>query len=293
MEIANAVSLFDGLPAYEATVTFRVHEPDGTVKNGTYTRVSAGPGAHRDETTFGDYHTVKVVSGDRISQSSTTKTPPEVRDLKRHLPIVVGEFDQSDVVHAIRERNVLGRPGKCIEFDTLTNGAPQQNEICVDTERGVVLTWRVGDDYVENTDFFRLANLYEPGHIRHYLRNQLHMEIDQQIKLIDGAVDPNVFNPPSSQWSTMVPCTTDRRPVAVFTPQPPPGKNGDRIVDVVVHGKIGEDGAVHGAVVDSSPDASLEAEALRVIATWKFLPLLCNGEAAALVSDFVLHFQGR
>jgi hypothetical protein len=293
MEVANAVSLPGGLPSFEHTVTFRVHELDGTVKEGRFTRVSAGAAGHRDEITFGDYHAVIVISGERISQHHTTAVPPEVRELRRQLPIHLGRFDQSDVIQAVQEANILGRPAKCIAFDTLTNGVMQNNEICMDTERGVVLRWRVGDEYIENTDFFRIANLYEPAHIRRYLRHQLQMEIDQGMKLIDGPVDPNVFTPPSSEWNTTYQCSTSRRPVAVFTPQPPPGKNGDKVVDVLVHGNIRRDGKVHGAVVDSSPDPTLNAEALQLISTWKFLPLICNDEPASLSTDFVLHFQGR
>lgn len=293
MEVANAVSLPGALPSFEHTVAFRVHEPDGTVKEGTFTRVSAGAAGHRDEVTFGDYHAVIVVSGDRISQHHTTAVPPEVRELRRQLPIHLGRFDQSDTIHAIQGENISGHPAKCVEFDTLTNGAPRSNEICMDTERGVVLRWRVGDEYIENADFFPIANLYEPAHIRRYLRHQLQMEIDQQMKLIDGTLDANVFTPPSSVWRTMYQCSTSRRPVAVFTPQPLPGKNGDKVVDVLVHGNIRPDGKVHDAVVDASPDPKLNAEALQLISTWKFLPLICNDEPASLSTDFVLHFQGR
>lgn len=293
LEVANAVSLPGALPSFEHTVTFRVHEPDGAVKEGSFTRVSAGAAGHRDEITFGDYHGVIVISGDRISQHHTTKAPPEVRELRRQLPMHLGRFDQSDIIRSIETTNVLGRPAKCIEFDTLTNGVPRKNEVCVDTERGVVLRWRVGDEYIENTDFFRVGSLYEPAHIRRYLRDKLQMEIDQQMKLIDGPVDANVFTPPSSRWNTMYDCSTSRRPVAVFTPQPAPGKNGDKVVDVLVHGNIHPDGKVHGAVVDSSPDPKLNAEALEIISTWKFLPLICNDAPASLSTDFVLHFQGR
>ena len=293
MEIARAASHPGVLRNFEQTVTFRVHEPDGSVQEGSFSRVSAGATGHRDEYTFGDYRHVIVISGDRISQHATGPMPPEVRELKRQLPIHVGSFDQSDVIHSIQQQNVLGHPAKCIEFDTLTNGVPRANEICMDAERAVVLSWRVGDEYIENTDFFRVANLYEPAHIRRFLNGKLQMEIEQQMKVIDGPVDPNVFTPPSKRWDTTYECSTSRRPVALFTPQPVPGKNGDKIVDVLVHGDIRPDGKVHGAVVDSSPDPNLNAEALQLISTWKFLPMICNGNPATVPTDLVLHFQGR
>jgi hypothetical protein len=294
LEVANAVSLPGGLPPFEQTVSFRVHEPDGSVKEGSFTRVSAGAAGHRDEITFGQYHSVYVMYADRVSgKRNAQEPPPEIRELRRNLPIQLGRFDQSDVIRAIRESSVLGRPAKCVEFETLTNGTPVANELCTDTERGVLLRWRVGDDYIENTDFFRIANLYEPAHIRRYLRGQLRMEIVQQMKAIDGPVDPNVFSPPSSQWNTVTGCANRRRPVAVFTPQPLPGNNGQQIVDVVVHGYITDKGAVWRPVVDSSPNPGLNSEALQIVSTWRFLPLMCNDKPAMTDADFVLHFQGR
>ncbi|MDR3749634.1 MAG: hypothetical protein P4M04_16050 [Acidobacteriota bacterium] len=194
MEIANAASHPGVLHNFAQSVTFRVYEPDGSVQEGTSTRVSAGATGHRDERTFGEYHHVIVISGDRISQHATGPMPPEVRELKRQLPIHVGRFDQSNVIHSIQQQNVLGHPAKCIEFDTLTNGVPRANEICMDTERAVVLGWRVGDEYIENSDFFRVASLYEPAHIRRFLNGKLQMEVGQQMKVIDARSIP-MFSP--------------------------------------------------------------------------------------------------
>lgn len=47
MEVANAVSLPGGLGNYRQAVTFRVHEPDGSVREGAFTRISGGHGAAR------------------------------------------------------------------------------------------------------------------------------------------------------------------------------------------------------------------------------------------------------
>jgi hypothetical protein len=32
---------------------------------------------------------------------------------------------------------------------------------------------------------------------------------------------------------------------------------------------------------------------MKLVATWKFTPLMCNDKAAATIADFVVHFQGR
>ena len=34
-------------------------------------------------------------------------------------------------------------------------------------------------------------------------------------------------------------------------------------------------------------------EAMKLVATWEFTPLMCNDKPAATVADFVVHFQGR
>ena len=129
MEVANAVSLPGALRNYEQVVTFRVHEPDGTVREGSFTRQSAGADGHRDEFTFGDYHKVIVISGDRISQTHSATTPPEVRELRKYVPIHLGRFDQQDVIRSIESTNVVGRPAKCINFDSHFGTTQQANQL--------------------------------------------------------------------------------------------------------------------------------------------------------------------
>jgi hypothetical protein len=294
MEVANAVSLPGGLRNYEHVVTFRVHESDGTLKEGTFTRVSAGAAGQRDEITFGDYHAVIVFSGDRISQTQTTIVPPEVRELRKRLPVQLGRFDKEDVIRSIDDANVLGRAAKCINFDTHFGATLQANQLCVDSERGTLLRWQVGDEVIENADFCAIANLWEPAHIRRFVRGALQFEIDQRMTAIEGAMDPNVFLPPSQHWDKTYECRTSRRPVGISTPMPPAGDAGTDTIDVIVHGRIrGSNGNVDQVQIQSSPRPDLNAEALKLVSTWKFLPLLCNDAPATVDGDFVVHFQGR
>src|SRR5260370_39312541 len=56
MEVANAVSLTGGLGNYEQTVTFTVHDVrNGSVKEGTFSELSAGGGWRPGEVTLMDY----------------------------------------------------------------------------------------------------------------------------------------------------------------------------------------------------------------------------------------------
>jgi TonB family protein len=293
LELANAASLPGGLRNYEQTVTFRVHEPDGTVKEGTFTRVSAGASAHRDEISFGDYHVIGVVSGDRASQNGPLVVPPEVREVRHRLPVQLGRFDQEDVIRSIEEANILGRSARCINFNTHFGTTLQRNQICVDRERGTLLRWQVGDDVIENVDFFPIANLWEPAHIRKFVKGELQLEMDQRMTVIEGGLSPDTFLPPSQHWDKLYACKNIRRPVGTSMPMPQAGTAGSQITDVIVHGWIRSDGTVHDVQIQSSPRPDLNAEALKVVSTWTFLPLLCNDRAATTESDFVVHFQGR
>lgn len=292
MEMANAASLAGGLRNYRQTVSFVAYDRvTGAPKSGTFTRLSAGSAGHRDEINFGDYHSIRATAGNRVSATETSPEPAEVRELFSQLPIRLGRFDHEDIIRSIEDSAVLGRSARCINFDTQFGDTLQANQICVDSERAALLRWRVGEELVENSEFFQIRNLWEPGHIRLFERGALRLEIEQQI--VSAEVDPASFVPPNGRWNTMFPCRNPRRPVAVFTPMPPAGDSGTGIVDVVAHGYIWSNGKVQPTGIESSLRPDLNDEALRLVATWRFLPLICNDEPATTDSDFVVHFQNR
>jgi hypothetical protein len=76
-------------------------------------------------------------------------------------------------------------------------------------------------------------------------------------------------------------------------PMPAPGSAGTEIVDVVVRGYIWDTGAVEPRNIVSSLRPDLNAEAMKLVATWKFTPLICNDQVSTTIADFVVHFQGR
>jgi hypothetical protein len=288
-----AVSHFGGLRDYRQEVKFRVREADGSIREGVFTRLSAGAAGNRDEITFGGYHSVRVIVGNRQSETHTAEEPPEIRELRRQLPVHLGRFDQQDVINSILESNVLGRNAKCINFDTHFGDTIQTNQICLDTERGSILRWQVGREVIENTEYFQISSLWEPGHIRRFLDGQLQFEIEQQITAMDTPVDPTVFAPPSPSWQTFTDCKNMRPAIATSTPMPPPGNAGTGIIDVVVHGYIWSDGSVREPQIESSSRPDLNEEALKIVTRWKYLPLLCNDKVAVTTSEFVVHFQDR
>ena len=169
LERATNVSLPGTVANYEAVVTFRVHYPDGSTKDGTYTRVAVGtPGntAERDEETFGEFHGIRVRSGNRVSSTVGWMEPPEFRELRDQLPVHLARFDQEDIIKSIEETSIMMRPSKCIQFDTHFGSTLQHNELCMDNEHGYLVRWTVGNEYIENTDFKPVGDLWEPTHIR-------------------------------------------------------------------------------------------------------------------------------
>jgi TonB family protein len=74
---------------------------------------------------------------------------------------------------------------------------------------------------------------------------------------------------------------------------PPAGDASTDTIDVIVHGRIRDNGKVDQVQIQSWPRPGLNAEALELVSTWKFLPLLCNDAPATVDGDFVVHFQGR
>jgi TonB family protein len=297
IERANQVSLPGTVANFEQVVTFRVHYPDGSTKEGTYSRIGAAKGmasSYREERTFGDYHAITVRSDNRLSSTGTWAEPPELREVREQLPVHLGRFDHEDVILSINDDSVKGRPAKCIEFNTHFGATLQHNELCTDVEHGYLVRWKVGNEYIENSEYFQVGNLWEPAHMQRSIHGKLRLELTQSVKVIEGEVDPNIFTPPTGRWNKTFECQNMRRPVVLSTPQPAPGDKTTKITDVLVTGMIRETGKTEALKVQSSsgrPD--LDAEALTTVAAWTFQPMMCSSHPVTTEADFVVHFQGR
>jgi hypothetical protein len=293
LERANQVSLPGTVPNYEQVVTFRVRYFDGTTKDGTYSRVAAGAAGYREEEALGDYHAISVRSGDRMSSTKGWTEPPEFRELREHLPVLLGRFDHEDVIRSIEETTLQGHAAKCIHFDTHFGATLQHNQLCTENERGVLLHWQVGEEIIDNEDYFAVGTLWEPAHIVRRVRGALRMEIDQKITVAEGPVDANLFTPPTAHWNKLFQCRTWRRAIGTSTPQPTPGNHGTATVDIIVTGMIRETGKTEALKIQSSSRPDLEAEAIATVSQWTFQPMVCNDKVVTSDGDFVVHFQGR
>jgi hypothetical protein len=290
LERSNAATTVVKPPNLERTDTFRVFGSDG-IKEGTFTRVVIQGTGRREETTFGDYHVLNVFTDHNMATVRTHElVPAEIATLMRITPIFHVRFDGEDVIHSITNREVHGQAARCIEFDTVKGQKTDANEICVAAANGALLLEKVGDELIENSEFFSFAGALVPGRIDYSFAGVRKMEITQVMEPLTDTTANVLVAPPDADMRHN--CRTFRRPFGQYMPQPKPG-NGGTNVDVIVRGLIMQDGKIHDAVVQSSVRPDLNAEALNLIHQWVFTPGLCEDHPGVFEAIYALHFQGR
>jgi TonB family protein len=291
LEHASAVSVPLSRGLFEQTVTFRAYSPGGGTREGKYTRLYGAANVYRDEMEYGDYHYVYVFNHGHVAKIKTLEVSPFVaRKVMDLVPIYLVRFDHADVIHSINDEELNGRATRCIAFESTYGEKTDQNEICVDKQLGTMVHVNLGDQTVNNYDFFQYRGAYYPGRIE-YEKNDLKIEMEQTVKEIQGPLDPSALAPPAGAVVGTV-CQEYRRPFGQFMPQPKPG-NGSRAVDIRLHGVVRTDGKIHDATIDSSDWPDLNEEALSIIKTWRFNPAMCDGKPADGPVDIVLHFASR
>jgi len=287
LEVANAVSHASHpmLPVREQG-TFRSYGLDGTMKDGHYDNLRDGD-IERFEVVYGSFHSISVHYPDKIVQNDAVQQPPEIEEMERLTPLLIGRFDKSDTILSIQPATLEGRPAKCIEFETVNGKTVQSNEICVDEERGTLSRWRVGSDLIDDTDYVQFQGVWMPTHIRHYINGTLRMEIEQKFSTMQRPVDWASLTP--TQGHTLRECDPYKRPVIQSAPQPASAGPGPWY-DVKVQAIIGKDGHVYEAAVLPAGRPDLEREAVQIVSGWVFSPALCSGKPADVGAHLVVHF---
>ena len=288
MERANAVSRpTHRIRNHKEEITFRAYRLDGTILNGRAVHIIAGD-IERYETTFGDYHAISIHFPDRIVQNDAPPPPAETLELEKLTPLLIGNFDKSDIIHSITPATFNGRPAKCVQFETV-NGRTRQpaNEICFDDELGALVRWDVAEDLIEDTDYVSFEGMLMPRTIRHYIYGKLRMEVKQEFSVIEDPIDWDALTPPDAH--RLRTCYDYRQPVIQSAPQPSDAGPGPWY-DVQVHGAIGPDGRVEQATVLSAGRPDLEKRAIEIVSSWVFSAPLCNGKPTIVGADLVVHF---
>jgi Gram-negative bacterial TonB protein C-terminal len=290
LERANAVSSSSKLPNLERVDTFRVFGDSGT-QDGSFTRVVVQGVGRREEYTLGSYDLVNIWSQKQVAvKGSPGILPPALVNVVRITPIYLLRFDDQDIIRDIMDRDVSGRPARCIQFDTVNAIRTDNNEICVDASSGALALEKVGQETVENSEFFSFAGALFPAKISYSFGGAQRVEIAQSMTEL-AASDANVLAPPPNSTMHKI-CTTYRRPFGVFMPQPESG-NGGTTSEVLIRAQVNGDGHIYEPMVQASDRPELNAEALRLARQWTFTPAMCDGHVDVQEVDFSLHFQGR
>lgn len=291
LERATAASVSPKPPNYEQVDTFQVIGPDFTTQEGRFSRVMVLGTGLRDELNLGSYHLVNIFTHGQVAvEGAREMVPAPLMDVVRLVPIKIVRFDGEDVIHEIVDRQEGGRMARCIEFDTIRGQKAESNELCVDSENGTLISEKLGDQLIQNSEFFPFAGVLLPGKITCSVGETIRMEITQTItELVDAT--PNVLAPPPNAEIRRM-CTTIRRAIGVSMPQPKQGPLYTAY-DVVVRGMVGKDGKVYEAVVQESENPGLNAEALSLARGWVFIPAMCDGKPFPSEVNLTLHFQGR
>src|SRR5579864_6829370 len=120
LERANAVSHpAHIMPDYQHDITFRAYGVDGTTKDGRFIGTYSGD-IERYEWFFGDYHAVSIHYPDKIVQNRDYQPAPrETMEMDKLTPLLIGNFDKSDIIHSITPASLFGRPARCTQFETV------------------------------------------------------------------------------------------------------------------------------------------------------------------------------
>jgi hypothetical protein len=184
----------------------------------------------------------------------------------------------------------MGARRKCIHFETVKGRQRESNDICVDTEQGMLIRWNVGDELIENMDFVSFEGIWLPTRIRHYINGKLRMDVDQKFTVIEGAIDWAALTPPNPH--TLRSCGQYRRPMVDSAPQPTAAGAGPWY-DVTVHAVIAQDGHVYQATVLPAGRPDLEKQAVDIVSAWTFTPAVCHGKPIPVAGDLVVHFPAQ
>ncbi len=291
LERANGVSLSPKLPNLERVDTFRVFDSSSGPQEGTFTRVVVQGTGKREESRFGEYHSLDIWSGGHLATVRTSELPPpEIDTVMQLTPIYLVRFADDDVIYAIVDKAAGGKKIRCIEFDTIRGQKVENNELCVDPNNGTLVLEKIGDKLIENSEFFSFAGELVPAKITYSFVGVRKLEISQTMTELTDASENVLAAPPEAQIRDF--CKTYRRAIGTSMPQPNAGKGG-RNVDVAIRGIISTDGKVHEAVVQSAEHADLGAEALALVQQWVFTPAVCDGNPNTEEAMFIVHFHGR
>jgi len=276
----------------ETVLTFRALGTDGSMREGSYSRVFDGPTGTREEFSSTDFHLVQIDLPDRVAFIGPSRVlPSEFREMLKLFPIQLWHLDHEDVIREIKKATHKGVEAQCVEFDTIRGPDTFNNEFCFDAHSGAQIYVRSANMELENSAFYDFVGAKLPGRMQQYRNGTLVLDVQLTRRVLTDELSPDMFTPPAAANIGMR-CKTFRRAFGQSMPQPAAG-NGGAIAEVVVHAVIGFDGKVREAAIENSDRPDLNEEALKTARSWTFSPAMCNGQPNEQEANLVIRFQGK
>jgi len=139
----------------ETVLTFRALGADGSMREGGYSRVFAGPTGMRQEFSSNDFHLVRIDLPDRAAFIGPSRVlPPEFREMLKLFPIQIWHLDHEDVIREIKKSTHKGVEAQCVDFDTIRGPDTFNNEFCFDAHSGAQFYVRSANMELENSAFY-------------------------------------------------------------------------------------------------------------------------------------------
>jgi TonB family protein len=294
LDRARALNAIRGGPYYLRTETTFVATADGGgLSSGSLVRTRGMNGSLRMDVTFGEWQASMIFVDNQIGKVGPWDFPPyAVRKLLGLVPFSVGQFDNQDVVRAIRDGGAGGQAATCVDYDTIHGESKSSNSICVSKADGTLLEERDRGRVFEYSKYADVVGAKYPQHIEYSEESGFHFSGDLTITKLDGVSDDTFVIPSGAQGGVL--CKTATAPTPLNAPQPEAKGGADApVVNVVVRVFITASGTVVDPHVAKPGRAELDAEAVKLVQTWAFDPATCNGKPNSVPWDLVVHFQGH
>ena len=294
LDKARATSVIRGGPYYLRTEASFVASGDGgALSSGTLVRTRGMNGSLRMDVSFGDWQASMIYANNVMGKIGPWDFPPyAVRRLFALIPFSVGQFENQDVIRAIRDGGAGGQAAECIDYDTIRGEQKTSNEICMSKADGTLLLMRDRGRTFEYSKYADVVGAKYPQHIEFREDSGFHFSADVTLTKLESVSDDTFAIPSGAQSGAL--CKTATTPVPLNAPQPEAKGGADApVVSVVVRVIVTDAGTVMAPHVAKAGDSKLDDAAVKLVQTWTFAPATCDGKPNAVPWDLVVHYQGR
>lgn len=280
-------------PPYEEVAHFTFYNLAQGDKHGTYKMVWADRDNFLSEIRFDPYQMLVVKKGGKFYRhENATFTPVRVMQLQRLFPPFAIRFDDTDVIHRIKSRNIGPVAAHCIEFDTVRGTHKLSHEICFAKDDETILSFR--DDELEYfwSGYTTFHGKRLPEHAELKEKNAKIIDLDLKYMAAETLSPASIVVPAGLKVDNV--CNAKTPPMLKSAPDPTFPQNVQRYNgSVVLAVLIGKDGSVQDSRVIQTMGNEYDREAQIAVKRWKFAPAQCNGQPDEAKINIEVNFKTR